>query len=177
MSQQRRSRAGIIPYSIDDQGNSVILLGKEIFGKWSPFAGGVEEGENIAEAATREFVEEIMGFFLEDEIQPLLDDNKLLVIRGREDVSYYYPARFYYDPILPVYFENITKFFLRCTGGRQNRWGVPEIGTCTEGLFEKSEIAWFRVSELRAMDRRRSEQLFNFKAREALRELLKANYL
>lgn len=61
--------AGIVPYFIDE-GLPHFCLGKESFiwgwtesGKWSPFTGGIKPGENINDAAIREFHEESIGAF------------------------------------------------------------------------------------------------------------------
>ena len=59
---------GIIPYSINEDGKYVVLLGQETFVarwrgslKWSGFEGGRKFGESVEISASREFIEESMG--------------------------------------------------------------------------------------------------------------------
>ena len=160
----KRLRAGVVPHAKDDEGELVFLFGKEIYGKWSALAGTVESGEDIREAAVREFVEEAMGFYREEDILPFLDEDEKLVITEKSATSHYYLVPFEWDPNLPSYFKNVTQFFLRCTGNRKNRWGVPTIGTCNEGLFEKSDLEWFRMSDLVNMSLDDIRDVFGVKA-------------
>lgn len=168
----KRLRAGIVPYTNDDTGELVFLFGKEIFGKWSALAGTVEPNENIQEAAAREFVEEAMGFYNEADIMPYLDDNLKLVITDKSAISHYYLVPFEWDPNLPAYFKNVTQFFLRCTGNKKNKWGVPVIGTCNEGLFEKSDLGWFRLTDLTNMPPNVMRETFGVNASKLVRGLL-----
>lgn len=170
--QPKRLRAGVIPYATDDEGETVFLLGKEIYGKWSALAGTVEQGENIKEAAAREFAEEAMGFYKEEDILLFLNDDHKLIIPDKSAISHYYLVPFEWDPNLPGYFRNVTKFLLRCTGNKKNKWGVPVIGTCSEGLFEKSDLAWFRLSDLITMTGDIVRTIFGINATKLIRSLI-----
>ena len=55
------SGAGVLPYSVDDDGNTVVLLGRECFlpewkgsCSWSGFEGSRMRGETVVETAARE---------------------------------------------------------------------------------------------------------------------------
>lgn len=168
----RRLRAGIIPYSRNENGKIVFLFGKEIFGKWSPFAGRVEPGEDLKIAAAREFVEEIMGFFSEIEIVNRIVDKNKLVIGTKTSISHLYLIPVSYDPNLPNYFINITNFFLRCTGGKKNEWGIPILDGCQDGYFEKSEIDWFTLEEIRRMSMEQRKEYFGTSCNKVLNALI-----
>jgi len=172
-SQKKRIRAGIIPYAYDDNSELVFLFGKEIYGKWSALAGTVKDNEDLAHAAVREFVEEIMGFYKEDDLLSYLNEDNKLVVIDDETISYYYLVPFVWDPNLPRYFANVTLFLLRCTGGKKNKWGVPTLGTCDDGLFEKSMIDWFPLSSLISMTYTETRRLFGRKATSMIQSLLR----
>ncbi len=172
----KRLRAGIIPYTTDDDGELVVLFGKELYGKWSALAGTVEPTEDISEAAVREFVEEAMGLFREEDLLTYLDESQKVVTDDAKATSHYYLVHFEWDPNLPAYFSNVTRFFLRCTGNQKNKWGVPIIGTCTDGLFEKSELAWFRISDLGKMSTDVLKETFGISAAKLVRLLLKVDW-
>lgn len=169
----RKLRAGIIPFTKIGE-KIAILLGKEMEGKWSPFAGGVEDGENIKLAANREFKEEIMGFYRDDEIIPYMRDELRLTIRGR-DTTYLYLVPFDYDPNLSNYFSNILSFFSKCTRGK-NMWGLPIIPSCPEGYLEKSEIAWFLLDDIRDFDLEERKNVFSARANAALSKVLNLDW-
>lgn len=154
----KRKRVGIIPYSFDDEGKDVVLLGKERGAKWSPFAGGLEANETLQEGAVREFVEEINGFFSRSEIMPLVSDDNKIVINYSYSISYYYIIDLYYDPVLPGYFKNVSDYFTSLANGRKDQWGTPILCDTCEGALEKEEIKWFRLEDFVQMS---TDQVFN----------------
>jgi hypothetical protein len=112
---------------------------------WSDFGGGVETGEDIYETALREGGEELTGF---------LGDNKDLRSFIKKQGGYYKKTvdtynmhifNFPYDAQLPIYYNNNHKFLWE----RMNKKMLNDTK-----LFEKIEIAWFSIDEMR---RRRNE--------------------
>jgi len=58
----RRSRAGVIPYTVTPTGILLFILGEDTASRdISDWGGSVEEGETIEEAAVRELNEETLG--------------------------------------------------------------------------------------------------------------------
>ena len=54
--------AGILPWSVDDSGQLVLLLGREAdTGHWAGFGGARDRGESLYDTALREGYEESMG--------------------------------------------------------------------------------------------------------------------
>jgi ADP-ribose pyrophosphatase YjhB (NUDIX family) len=154
-------RAGVIPYARDPEGVVNFLLGKEIFGKWSAFAGTIEFGETPRLAGVREFVEETMGLFNLSNVLAATHDDDKIVLEDSKTITYLYFMEMEWERSISYYFRNITQFLMGCTGGRKNKWGVPILGTCNEGLFEKSEINWYSLIELEVMDEKRMREVFN----------------
>ena len=167
-------RAGVIPYDIIN-GEIWILLGKEN-DKWSPFAGHVEPGEDIKKAACREFLEEIMGLFLEKDVEDYtIEDSKIVVI-DRRSITHLYLFNIDYDVRIPYYFESITKFFLKCTGDKKDQWNTPILGTCKAGLFEKEVIAWFSLTEIETMTNQKRKEFFSYRGEKTIEMLMEKFY-
>lgn len=171
-----RVRAGIIPFGYNDQDEVVFLFGREIFGRWAPLAGTVEPSEDIVEAAIREFVEESMGLFHRDDLINDMASARHIVIEDRTATSHYYLVPTSWDPRLPIYFSNVTRLMLSCTGGKTNRWNVPSLGTCQEGLFEKSKISWFTLRELSTMTPTQKKDVFNVRGIAIVNHLLRLHW-
>lgn len=79
--------AGIIPVSRNEQGEIVLLLGKERHNvqwrgsfRWSGFEGGRKMGESMEETAVREFMEESMGCILDNrgELEKMLREKRYM---------------------------------------------------------------------------------------------------
>lgn len=149
-----RQRAGVILYAFSSSDDLCFLLGKEKFdGYWSPLAGTVEVGESLVEAACREFVEESMGLFSYEEILFQVETTSTIItIVDDAAISSYYLIPSQWEPNIPFYFDNVTKFFLRCTGNQVNQWGIPILSSvCRDGLFEKTALAWWSSCYLKTM--------------------------
>lgn len=172
----KRLRAGILPYAYDDDNTPVFLLGKEIFGKWSPLAGTVEKGETPQEAAIREFTEECMGFYTKDYLEPFVKKDNLITLEDDSTFTYYYLVPFDWNWQLPYFFESVTKFLLPYTEGKKNRWGVPTFGS-KDGLFEKSEIRWFTLDELLNMGVKKKRNIFNYETRQLINKIKVINWI
>nr|QBK91262.1 MAG: NUDIX hydrolase [Pithovirus LCPAC202] len=146
--------SGVIPISINQKGEIVLLLGKEKFqphlsdkeqvkgnrsGTWCGFGGKLEKGENVEECASREFAEESMNLLMsEEKMKDILTINhdSRLIARYTHDIYQEFAVYFKYDPDIPDQFRRVLNYFLKCKG------------VCPEGHFEKSEVKWFLLSDL-----------------------------
>jgi 8-oxo-dGTP pyrophosphatase MutT (NUDIX family) len=142
--------AGILPTAIHN-GKLYFLFGKE--GKYedsapgfSDFGGGTDNNESFLETAIREAGEEFTGFLGNDN-----DIRKMLNKFGTYNIDYktdgYQPYRmhifpFEYNEWLPHYYNNNQRFL-------QKRL-CPKIFKTTK-IFEKSEIRWIPVDDLKKM--------------------------
>ena len=143
--------AGVLPYAIH-KGTKYYLIGREHLqvgwdgsGKWSDF-GGDPEGETPLVGASREFYEETMGFFgnLTDIVKSLKKTKRVSVPGG-----YTYLMKIKYDPLLPVLFERVHRYFMQCAKMHKYKDGYMGIPSCPNGLFEKTDIKWISESELK----------------------------
>ena len=131
---------GVLPIALYN-GELMFLLGKEggKRGGWSDFGGSREGNESQRQTAIREGAEELNGFFGTGKVfSDRVRDNHLITTRivGFATYSFQVP----YDPYLPDYFlgnHSLMKSNLASKIGRN-------------GLFEKSEIAWFTADQLRS---------------------------
>jgi 8-oxo-dGTP pyrophosphatase MutT (NUDIX family) len=136
--------AGILPVSLY-KGQVMFLFGKErATGLWSDFGGSTERGETEIQTAVREGSEELNGFYgygkdLFDKI------NYSLLNKLYYDKYATYIFRVDYDKSVTNYFNNNNKFaeyyLSNIVSGRKN------------SLFEKSEIRWFTMEEMRDQKR------------------------
>jgi 8-oxo-dGTP pyrophosphatase MutT (NUDIX family) len=102
---------------------------------WGDFGGGSKTGEDLLDTTTREGAEELNGFFgskadLKNKIDEIAYDKR-----------YTYLVRADYDAKLPFYFNNNYNFICEYLKGH--------VEHPTNGLFEKSEIRWFSVDDLK----------------------------
>ena len=142
--------AGILPTTIH-QGKLYFLFGKE--GKYedsapgfSDFGGGTDFSETYLETAIREAGEEFTGFLGNDS-----DVRKLLCKYGTYNIDYKADGHktyrmhifpFPYDEWLPHYYNNNQRFL-------QKRLS-PKVFKTTK-IFEKAEIRWICVNDLKKM--------------------------
>ncbi|MGI9554357.1 MAG: NUDIX hydrolase [Vampirovibrionia bacterium] len=139
--------AGILPVAIHD--NQVyLLLGKDVgTGSWSDFGGGRENNETHLETAIREGVEELNGFFgTESDMRTMIKNNCLGVLETKEPVYKCFLIKTDYDFSLPKYFNSNFKLM--------NRKLKTEVER-HNGLFEKSEIRWVSLKEIKKLTYRR----------------------
>ena len=131
-----------------------FLFGKEAFFDRSPgfsdFGGGIEKNEtNIYNAGLREFAEETTGFFGgPEEINKMVKKNGG-VYKLQFNDYHIHIFRLEYDDNLVNYYNNSHKFIY----DRMNHKQLQK--TC---IFEKIEINWMTVSEMR--NRRREFRHF-----------------
>lgn len=142
--------AGILPTTIHNN-KLYFLFGKE--GKFedsapgfSDFGGGTDNNESFLETAIREGGEELTGFLGSDQ-----DVKKMLTRHGNYTIDHnsdgHKPYRthifpFVYDEYLPYYYNNNQRFL-------QKR--LPENVFKTTKIFEKAEIRWICVDDLKKM--------------------------
>jgi 8-oxo-dGTP pyrophosphatase MutT (NUDIX family) len=142
--------AGILPATIHN-GKLYFLFGKE--GKFetsapgfSDFGGGTDNKETFFETAVREAVEEFTGFLGND-----TDVRKMLKAYGTYDIdiksnghikyrTHIFP--FEYNEWLPFYYNNNQRFLQK---------KLPDKVFKTTKIFEKAEIKWVCVNDLRNM--------------------------
>jgi 8-oxo-dGTP pyrophosphatase MutT (NUDIX family) len=138
--------AGILPIA-KHNGKIYMLLGKENKGGWSDFGGGREKGESLLDTAVREGTEELNGFLgNETEMRRLIKEKGLGILETEKPVYKCYLVQIDYDKNLPNYFNSNFKLM--------NRKLKNEV-LKHNGLFEKSEIKWVKMSELKNMQMRR----------------------
>jgi len=152
--------AGILPTTIH-KGKLYFLFGKE--GKqeksapgFSDFGGGTDNSESYLETAIREAGEELTGFIGDDN-----EVRKMLVKSGTYDIDldqnghkkyrmHIFP--FEYNDWLPHYYNNNQRFLQK---------NLPQSVFETTKIFEKAEIKWVCVDELKKM---RPQFRFYFRA-------------
>jgi len=129
---------GIVP--VAKYNNTVYLLfGKEVQGKqWSDFGGGREGNETRFQTAIREGYEELDGFLGgESSVKKLVSDHLIATVDTEQLRTYLVEIK--YNKDLPFYFNNHHKFISKKLPQKVNK----------KGLFEKSQIKWFTVAELK----------------------------
>jgi 8-oxo-dGTP pyrophosphatase MutT (NUDIX family) len=142
--------AGILPTTIHN-GKLYFLFGKE--GKYedsapgfSDFGGGTDNSESYLETAIREAGEEFTGFLGSDaDVRHLLRKHGTYTIDHKSDGHKTYRMHifpFEYNHWLPHYYNNNQRFL-------QKR--LPPKVFKTTKIFEKAEIRWVCVDDLKKM--------------------------
>jgi hypothetical protein len=137
----------ILPVTIHN-GKMYFLFGKERDidenPGWSDFGGGTDKGETFMQTAVREGGEELTGFLGSGSTI-----RNMLVRHGTYNIDYksegYSTYRCHifpmeYDPMLPYYYNNNQAFLQKKLN--------PKIIRDTK-IFEKTQIKWFSVEEMR----------------------------
>jgi hypothetical protein len=107
---------------------------------WGDFGGGAKSGEDLLDTTTREGAEELNGFFgSKADFEKYILKNRIDEIAY--DKRYTYLVRADYDAKLPYYFNKNYNFICEYLKGH--------VQHPTNGLFEKSEIRWFTVDDLK----------------------------
>jgi hypothetical protein len=113
---------------------------------FSDFGGSVETGEGVMDTAYREGSEELMGFLG----NPSELKNRIKKSGGFYKFEYdgYHVNIFFmkYDPLLPVYYNQHYKFVW-------NHKKMDKKSLNESRLFEKQEIKWFSINEMRTKKR------------------------
>ena len=141
--------ASILPVTIYNN-ELYFLFGKENEMEdsakgFSDFGGRVEEGETIMETALREGAEELCGFLGNSTqlSQRIKKSGGVFQITHGSGNKEYHVHIFYmeYDSKLPEYFTNNHKFL----------WDKMDKTMLNDSkLFEKQEIKWFNVREMKS---------------------------
>lgn len=134
--------AGICP--ISKYKNSIyVLLGRERFNsQWSDFGGRPNNNESPYETACREGYEELDGFLgTKQDIENLVKSRFIHKINNNNNYDSFL-FQIEYDKKLPFYFNNHHKFIENKTENICGR----------DGLYEKKEIKWFTISELKKLE-------------------------
>ena len=140
--------AGILPVALY-KGSLFLLLGKERTNLWSDFGGSANPKEEIFTTAIREGYEELNGFLgCENDLKRIVTKNKLYQIgyeeriKNKKKLIYTtFVFNINYDPNLPIYFNNVNNFAEKHLNDK--------IQENHNGLFEKCEISWFSIKDLR----------------------------
>lgn len=143
--------AGILPTTIHNN-KLYFLFGKENkFEQSAPgfsdFGGGTDDNESFFETAVREAGEELTGFLGDDK-----DVIQLLKKNGTYNIDYkpkdgHKPYRMHifpyeYNPWLTHYYNNNQQFLQK---------NLPPDVIKTTKIFEKEEIRWISVDDLKKM--------------------------
>ena len=143
--------AGILPTTIHN-GKLYFLFGKE--GKhedsapgFSDFGGGTDNNETFLETAVREAGEEFTGFLGSDsDVRKMLDKCGTYNIDynsgGSHKIYRMHIFPFEYNEWLPHYYNNNQRFLQK---------NLPIEIFKTTKIFEKAEIRWICVDELKSM--------------------------
>jgi len=134
-----RYSAGILPYSFDQSGKLVFLLGKDNEGDWSDFGGRCEfkDQNNHKNTASREFYEETLGSVLS--IQECHDKMTDKIIESKTlNGSPYYMYLVYID--LVNYSDTFNK---NC-----NFLKYQFDTRITSKIIEKVSIRWVSIDTL-----------------------------
>jgi 8-oxo-dGTP pyrophosphatase MutT (NUDIX family) len=142
--------AGILPTTIHN-GKLYFLFGKE--GKYedsapgfSDFGGGTDNNESFLKTAIREAGEEFTGFLGNDnDVRNMLRKYGTYNIDHKSDGHNTYRMHifpFKYNEWLPYYYNNNQRFL-------QKR--LPAKVFKTTKIFEKAEIRWVSIDELKKM--------------------------
>ena len=141
---------GILPTTIHN-GKLYFLFGKENekyadTPGFSDFGGGTDNNETFLETAIREAGEELTGFLGDD-----TSVRKLLSSHGTYNIDYNSNGHktyrmhifpFVYNPWLSYYYNNNQRFLQK---------NLPTNVFKTTRIFEKAEIRWICVDELKHM--------------------------
>jgi 8-oxo-dGTP pyrophosphatase MutT (NUDIX family) len=143
--------AGILPSCIHN-GKLYFLFGKENkYEKSAPgfsdFGGGSENNESYLDTAIREAGEELTGFLGNDnEIKDLLKKNGTYNIDFKSNntnkIYRMHIFSYLYNPWLTFYYNNNQKFLQQ---------HLSEEVFKTTKIFEKAEIKWICIDELKEM--------------------------
>lgn len=142
--------AGILPTTIQ-KGKLYFLFGKESKYEdsapgFSDFGGGTDNGETFLNTAIREAGEELTGFLGSES-----DVRQMLAKYGTYHIDYSSGANktyrmhifpFEYNHWLPFYYNNNQRFLQK---------HLPEDVFKNTKIFEKAEIKWVCIDELKKM--------------------------
>jgi len=136
-----RYSAGVLPYTFDQTGKCLFLLGKDNDNDWSDF-GGRSEFQDYSEpinTASREFFEETLGSVMSiSECTNKLNNNPVKIISKTLNGSPYYMYLIYIDCFNYIECFNKTTQFLKYHFNRQE----------LNKLIEKNTIRWVSMDTI-----------------------------
>jgi hypothetical protein len=132
--------AGILPYTFDQSGKLLFLLGKDNDNDWSDFGGRCEfkDRNDPINTATREFYEESLGSILNvQETNALINDSTKIVSKTLNGSPYY---------MYPIYIEylNYSDTFTKISQFLKYQFD----SSVTVKLIEKVAIRWVSIDTL-----------------------------
>ena len=132
--------AGILPYTFDQSGKLLFLLGKDNDNDWSDFGGRCEfkDRNDPINTATREFYEESLGSILNvQETNALINDSTKIVSKTLNGSPYY---------MYPIYIEylNYSDTFTKISQFLKYQFD----SSITVKLIEKVAIRWVSIDTL-----------------------------
>jgi hypothetical protein len=129
--------AGILPYTFDQHGKCMFLLGKDNEGNWSDFGGRSEFKDNNDErnTATREFYEETLGSVINiQECMEKININPIKIVSRTLNGSPYYMFLIYID------YYNYSDSFYKISN--YLRYTYHNDKRIVYKLIEKNTIRW-----------------------------------
>ena len=135
--------AGILPITLDNNGDLLYLFGKEYKVSdtegWSDFGGSKEKNETKFETAIREGYEETNGFFgSQYNLKKNVKKFFVLEIKSKSYSSFLYKIK--YEPNMVKYYNRNFKFIQK-----HNTHFVKD----PNGFYEKSHIKWFSIEDIK----------------------------
>lgn len=132
--------AGILPVTISN-GILLFLMGKERGnGLWADFGGSTDYGEQPIQTAIREGGEELNGILgLDNDLYKKVTESMISPVEFNKYTSFLFSLD--YDKKLVQTFKNNNEF--------AEIYLHDLINKKHNGLFEKSEIKWFTVNEMK----------------------------
>ena len=132
--------AGILPVALY-RGTLYLLMGRERNDNlWIDFGGTPNKGEKPLDTAIREGGEELNGFLGNDkELEKTINANLIISICYDKYTTHIFRTK--YNSDLPIYFHNSNKF--------AEKYLKDKVNKKHNGLFEKKEIQWFKISQLK----------------------------
>ena len=135
-----RYSAGILPYTFDQNGKLLFLLGKDNDGDWSDFGGRCEfkDRNEPINTATREFYEETLGAVLTiQECIPLMSDTQKIISKTLNG-SPYYMYLVYIDLV------NYSDTFNKTSNFLKYQFDIRQISK----IIEKVSVRWVSMDTL-----------------------------
>jgi len=138
-----RYSAGILPYTYNQQGQCLFLLGKDYEGDWSDFGGKCEfkDSNEPENTACREFYEETLGAVID------ITDCREKIIHGKpiKIISKTLNGSPYYMFLLYVDFSNYSETFNKTSNFLKYQFqGNHNINK----IIEKTSIRWVTIDTL-----------------------------
>ena len=137
-----RYSAGILPYSFDQSGKLIFLLGKDNEGDWSDFGGRCEfkDSNEPGNTACREFYEETLGAVIDitDCREKIINGDPIKIISKTLNGSPYYMYLLYVD------FSNYSETFNKTSNFLKYQFQSNYLNK----IIEKTSIRWVTIDTL-----------------------------